>query len=73
LKVGTGIDSFVDTGSVSLAVTSTSGCAGAERHSKNKKAPAMLKQPKFRQAGLILFATTVVLILPNLGRLFGSA
>lgn len=31
----------------------------------------MLKQPKFRQAGLILFATAVVLILPNLSRLFG--
>lgn len=31
----------------------------------------MSKQPKFRQAGLILFATAVVLILPNLTRLFG--
>ena len=31
----------------------------------------MLKQPKLRQAGLILFATAVVLILPNLSRLFG--
>lgn len=31
----------------------------------------MHKQPKFRQAGLILFATTVVLILPNLTRMFG--
>lgn len=31
----------------------------------------MPQQPKFRQAGLILFATAVVLILPNLSRLFG--
>jgi hypothetical protein len=29
----------------------------------------MLKQPKIRQAGIILFATAVVLILPNLTRL----
>jgi hypothetical protein len=32
---------------------------------------AMFRQSKFRQAGLILFATTVLLILPNLTRLFG--
>ncbi len=31
----------------------------------------MFKHPKFRQAGLILFATTLLLILPNLTRLFG--
>ncbi|CAE6924196.1 conserved protein of unknown function [Pseudomonas marincola] len=29
----------------------------------------MFKQPKYRQAGLIVFAITVVLILPNLTRL----
>lgn len=29
----------------------------------------MLKQPKYRQAGVILFAMTVILILPNLTRL----
>lgn len=29
----------------------------------------MFKQPKLRQAGIILFATTVILILPNLTRL----
>lgn len=29
----------------------------------------MFKQPKFRQAGIILFATTVILILPNLTRM----
>ncbi len=29
----------------------------------------MLKQPKMRQASLIVFATTVILILPNLTRL----
>jgi hypothetical protein len=31
----------------------------------------MFKQPKYRQAGVILFATAVVLILPNLTRLVG--
>ncbi len=31
----------------------------------------MFKHPKMRQATLIVFATTLLLILPNLGRLFG--
>lgn len=31
----------------------------------------MFKEPKYRQAGLILFATTVILILPNLSRMIG--
>lgn len=31
----------------------------------------MIKQTKVRQAGLIVFATTLLLILPNLSRLFG--
>lgn len=31
----------------------------------------MSKHKKFRQATLILLATAVVLILPNLSRLFG--
>jgi hypothetical protein len=31
----------------------------------------MFRQSKVRQAGLILFATTLLLILPNLSRLFG--
>jgi hypothetical protein len=31
----------------------------------------MFKHKKFRQATLILLATAVVLILPNLSRLFG--
>ena len=31
----------------------------------------MFRQSKLRQAGLILFATTLLLILPNLSRLFG--
>ena len=31
----------------------------------------MFKHPKIRQAGLIVFATTLLLILPNLSRLFG--
>jgi hypothetical protein len=30
---------------------------------------AMFRQPKFRQASLIVFATTVILILPNMTRL----
>jgi len=32
---------------------------------------AMFRRSKLRQAGLILFATTLLLILPNLTRLFG--
>ncbi|WP_431744975.1 hypothetical protein [Pseudomonas sp.] len=32
---------------------------------------AMFKHSKVRQAGLIVFATTLLLILPNLTRLFG--
>jgi hypothetical protein len=36
-----------------------------------KKARAMFKHSKVRQAGLIVFATTLLLILPNLTRLFG--
>lgn len=31
----------------------------------------MFKKPKFRQAKLILFATAVLLILPNLSRMVG--
>lgn len=31
----------------------------------------MFKHSKIRQAGLILFATTLLLIVPNLTRLFG--
>jgi len=37
----------------------------------NKRRTAMFKRSKVRQAGLILFATTLILILPNLNRLFG--
>ena len=36
-----------------------------------RRRSAMFRQPKVRQAGLILFATTLLLILPNLTRLFG--
>lgn len=44
--------------------------AGIRRHTnKNKRQMIMFKQAKFRQASLIVFATTVVLILPNLTRL----
>lgn len=31
----------------------------------------MFKHPKLRQAGLIVFATTLLLIVPNLSRVFG--
>lgn len=31
----------------------------------------MFESSKIRQAGLILFATALLLIVPNLGRLFG--
>ncbi|MEG5265902.1 hypothetical protein TRP66_16520 [Pseudomonas sp. JDS28PS106] len=37
----------------------------------NKRQSAMFKGSKVRQAGLIVFATTLLLILPNLNRLFG--
>jgi hypothetical protein len=37
----------------------------------NKRQSAMFKRSKVRQAGLIVFATTLLLILPNLNRLFG--
>lgn len=38
---------------------------------KNKRQHAMHNQAKVRQAGMIMFATAVVLILPNLSRLIG--
>lgn len=37
----------------------------------NKRQSAMFKQSKVRQAGLILFATTLILILPNLTKIIG--
>lgn len=45
----------------------------ATRHSgiTTKRQTAMFKHSKVRQAGLILFATTLLLIVPNLTRLFG--
>jgi len=36
---------------------------------KNQKAAIMFKHKKVRQATMILFATAVILILPNLTRL----
>lgn len=36
-----------------------------------KRQSAMFRHAKFRQAGLIVFATTLLLILPNMSRLFG--
>ncbi len=38
-------------------------------HTK-RKGHVMLKQKKFRQATLIVIATAVILILPNLSRIF---
>lgn len=35
-----------------------------------RKGHVMLKQKKFRQATLIVIATAVILILPNLSRIF---
>lgn len=40
-------------------------------NNKNKRQHAMHNQTKVRQAGMIMFATAVVLILPNLSRLIG--
>jgi hypothetical protein len=37
----------------------------------NKRQTAMFKHTKVRQAGLILFATTLILILPNLTKIIG--
>ncbi|TWS04808.1 hypothetical protein FIV36_09985 [Pseudomonas extremaustralis] len=37
----------------------------------NKRQSAMFKHSKVRQAGLILFATTLILILPNLTKIMG--
>jgi len=40
-----------------------------QRTNKNKGIIAMWKQAKYRQASLIVLATTVILILPNVTRL----
>lgn len=46
--------------------------AGIRRHTnKKKRQMAMFKQAKIRQAGLIVFATTLILILPNLTSVVG--
>lgn len=46
--------------------------AGIVVRKKNKKRQiAMFKHTKVRQAGLILFATTLLLILPNLTKVIG--
>ena len=44
---------------------------GAWLRNNNKGQSAMFKQSKVRQAGLILFATTLILILPNLTKIIG--
>ena len=43
--------------------------ATGRRTNKNKGSSAMWKQAKYRQATLIVLATTVILILPNVTRL----
>jgi hypothetical protein len=56
------------TGSATLAVMEI--CRQASGNNK-KGGQAMFKQSKVRQAGLILFATTLLLILPNLTKVIG--
>jgi len=50
-----------------------SSLARSRRKDKNNnhRQCAMFKHPKIRQAGLIVFATTLLLILPNMNRLIG--
>lgn len=44
-------------------------CRVAYRHINNKKGKAMIQRhDKVRQAGLIIFVVTLLLILPNLSR-----
>jgi hypothetical protein len=45
--------------------------AGRHQEITTKRRSAMFKQSKVRQAGLILFATTLLLILPNLTKVIG--
>jgi hypothetical protein len=45
--------------------------SGVGAGQQEERLDVMFKHPKFRQAGLIVFATTLLLILPNLGRVFG--
>jgi hypothetical protein len=44
---------------------------GSAKEEQQYRQTAMLKHPKFRQAGLIVFATTLLLIIPNVSRVFG--
>jgi hypothetical protein len=58
----------VSTGSATPAVTELRRLASGN----NKKGgSAMFKHSKVRQAGLILFATTLLLILPNITKVIG--
>lgn len=43
--------------------------ATGQNTNKNKGSSVMIKQAKYRQASLIVLATTVILILPNVTRL----
>ncbi|MHC8367820.1 hypothetical protein ACYZT9_18690 [Pseudomonas sp. ZT5P21] len=56
------------TGSATPAVMEK--CRQASGNNK-KGGQAMFKHSKVRQAGLILFATTLLLILPNLTKVIG--
>ncbi|MBD8493890.1 hypothetical protein IFR09_04670 [Pseudomonas syringae] len=53
------------------ADSSLEGGVAISLANNNKRQSAMLNDSKFRQAGIILFATILVLIVPNLSRLFG--
>ncbi|RMO97343.1 hypothetical protein ALQ33_102035 [Pseudomonas syringae pv. philadelphi] len=58
--------------SLARHLSATLGGLKSFRHN-NKRRTAMLKfkHSKVRQAGLILFTTALLLIVPNLNRLFG--
>jgi len=60
-------EALVATGSAPVVMEQ---CRQASGNNK-KGGQAMFKQSKVRQAGLILFATTLLLILPNLTKVIG--
>jgi hypothetical protein len=60
-------EALVATGSAPAVMEQCRQASG----NNNKGGQAMFKQSKVRQAGLILFATTLLLILPNLTKVIG--
>ena len=60
-------ESFLET---AVRVPSQPSRQGDNPLHKRIKGHVMLKQKKFRQATLIVIATAVILILPNLSRIF---